>query len=29
MKLGIGIDNDYWAENKSEALDHFNEWILG
>jgi putative spermidine/putrescine transport system substrate-binding protein len=29
MKRGIGIDNDYWAENKSEALDHFNEWILG
>lgn len=29
IKLGIGIDNDYWAENKSEALDQFNEWILG
>lgn len=29
MKRGLPIDTAYWAENKAEALDHFNEWILG
>ena len=29
LKRGLPIDNAYWATHKSEALDRFNEWILG
>lgn len=28
LKRGLPIDNAYWAKHKSEALEHFNEWIL-